>query len=73
MLSGKGPNIPRGKIPTELFERPELEVTPEPRKERAKPVAYLSVMVANRLDDGVEFEPISDSVAVRATGEPGDL
>ena len=66
----EGPNIPRGKISTELFERPELEVTPEPRKERAKPVAYLSVMVANRLDDGVEFEPISDSVAVRATGEP---
>ena len=63
----EGPNIQKQPIP------PNVLVDPTPEKKREKPKqqsAYLAVMMANLLDDGVEFEPIGETVAVTATEAP---
>ncbi|MEM7010367.1 MAG: DUF1592 domain-containing protein [Verrucomicrobiota bacterium] len=67
-IEWEGPDIKRGPIPAEILTLPEpLEEAEEPEFQPA----YLAVMMANRLDDGVEFEPIGETLAVDATDEPG--
>ena len=66
----EAPDLKRGPIGAQFLSRPEPEKVVDPPENQKKTSAYLSVMVANRLDDGVEFKPISRSLEVKATDEP---